>query len=295
MIHIYTHNRNFHSDELMAIALLIKYHIQGESYNIIRTRDENILQTAKEDKNCFVIDVGFSYDSSFLNFDHHQNNDLLSWEDGSPLSSCGLVWKWLRENKKLHQHMNSQMMDSLEKDLIKPIDMHDNGLEEWGPAEIFSSYNRKTEKDDLIDKKFNQALQAIMQYLDNFIYSLKIKKSDEKSIKKAIKQSEEYDGIVISDCGIDSGVEWVSKLTDKKIFIYPRTRNSWIIKIVHCSNSKINKVNFPDSWLGQSSQDLKKISGLNNLIFCHKSGHMCIIDGTKENALSFARYIIDKP
>jgi uncharacterized UPF0160 family protein len=80
------------------------------------------LEKAQKDSSVFVIDVGFKYDTENLNFDHHQQGMSLGWENGIPYSSCGLVWKWLKDTKLLHQKMNTDMMQLIEDRLIKKID-----------------------------------------------------------------------------------------------------------------------------------------------------------------------------
>lgn len=293
MITIYTHNRTFHSDEVMAIALLVKYYIGNNSYKIIRTRDNDILSKAKNNKDEFVIDVGFSYDPEKLNFDHHQNDSSLFWEDGASLSSCGLVWKWLRENKHLHQHMNNQTMDLIEEHLIKKVDAHDNGDEYWPVSDLLCGFNRKSNDEGFIHKQFEKSLKMAFQYYDNFLYEIKGIISDEKNIKKAINNSKDLEGIVISDSGIKLGPNLLSKYTDKKLFISPRTSTSWIITAVPVTpKEKKYRIYMPEEWRGLKDKELSNISGVENLIFCHKSGFMCMLNGSKEDAILLAKQIL---
>ena len=294
MLTIYTHSRKFHADEIMAIALLIKYHFQGRSYEVIRTRDNALLERAKNNVSSFVIDVGFSYNPEKLNFDHHQDEEGLSWDDGLPMSSCGLIWKWLKENKKLNQHMNKSMMLLIEDELIRKVDAHDNGYEVWPASELICGYNRKTDDDKRIDAKFMLALRTACEYLDNFLYKMKERISEEKHIKKAIKQSENIESIVISDCNIHSGAYLTSQLTDKKLFISPRTHNSWTLTCVPIDADKPyagNRMIMPEAWRGYSAshseEELEQ-----GLIFCHKSGHMCMIEASKEDIIEIAKSLI---
>jgi len=294
MFTIYTHSRKFHADEVMAIALLIKYHFNGRAYNIIRTRDNSVLEHAKNNPSTFVIDVGFSYNADMLNFDHHQDEPGLSWEDGLPMSSCGLIWSWLKQNKKLNQHMNHVMMALIEESLIRKVDAHDNGYEIWPSSELICGYNRKTDDEKRIDAKFMLALRAACEYLDNFLYKMKERISEEKHIKKAIKQSEGIEGIVISECSIESGAYLTSKLTDKKLFISPRTNNSWILTCVPVDPEKPytgNRINMPEEWRGFSASHSKETLE-QGLIFCHKNGHMCMIEASKEDIIEIAKSLI---
>ena len=74
MFNIITHHRFFHTDEVMAVALLDLFMLNGK-YNLIRTRDNKIIKKHQNDLNSFVIDVGL----------HSHNNDV------KKLSSV-LVW-----------------------------------------------------------------------------------------------------------------------------------------------------------------------------------------------------------
>lgn len=294
MINIYTHSRTFHSDELIAIMLLLKYYVGQKQYKIIRTRDKDILEKAQYDNYSFVVDVGFVYDAENLNFDHHQNDSNLFWNDGTSLSSCGLIWKWLRENKYLHQHMNNKTMDLVEENLIKKVDAHDNGEDYWPVSEVLCGFNRKSSDDEFIDKQFDKALKMAHQYFDNFLYDLKGVISDEKSVNKAIKQSEHLEDIVVSDNGIKTGPCFISKHTNKKLFISPRTSSSWTIRAIpNNPKEKEYRVYMPEQWRGLSGKELNNIAGLENLIFCHKSGYMCMMNGSKEDAISIAKRILE--
>ena len=61
MFNIITHSRFFNLDEVAAIALLDIFLLNGK-YNLIRTRDEKILQKHQADINSYVIDVGFKFE-----------------------------------------------------------------------------------------------------------------------------------------------------------------------------------------------------------------------------------------
>lgn len=295
MITIYTHNRTFHCDELIAITLLLKYYVGERDYKIIRTRDTTLIDAAKHNNDVFVIDIGFDYNPEKLNFDHHQNDHSLYWDDGEPFSSCGLIWNWLRTNKYLHQHMNNQMMDIIEESLIKKVDAHDNGNDYWPISEVLCGFNRKISDDKIIDKQFDKALKIAVDYYNNFLYEAKNIISDEKSVKKAISKSQHLDDIVISDNGIKLGANLISKYTDKKLFISPRTSTSWIITAIpETLKEKKYRIYMPEKWRGLKEDALNNIAGLKNLIFCHKSGHMCMINGSKEDAISIAKLILNQ-
>ena len=72
---VVTHDTTFHADDVFAVAMLTQFHA---GFNLIRTRDENILKYARLDPQIVVLDVGGQFDSEMLNFDHHQDIELPS-------------------------------------------------------------------------------------------------------------------------------------------------------------------------------------------------------------------------
>src|SRR3989344_2504806 len=84
-----THNGSFHTDDIFAAATLsVLLERKGETYEIIRTRDEEIIKTGD-----YVFDVGGIYDKEKNRFDHHQVGGAGKSESGIEYSSFGLVWE----------------------------------------------------------------------------------------------------------------------------------------------------------------------------------------------------------
>lgn len=295
MYKVFTHSQQFHIDELIAIALLDVYVFQGK-YEVVRTRDEKILSTARNNPEAFVIDVGGVYDPDMLNFDHHQNDDKLRWADGLPYSSCGLVWKWLRETKKLHQHMNDETMDIIENDLVRRVDKHDNGLEKMSELILLIMYNRKPDDPKAQDRQFKMASRAAKDYFINYYSYVRGNIKAEKEIVKAIKKSEEYKDIVVCESNIKDASKRIAQLTDKKMVIYPHSNGMWAIKTVPSDprNDFSQKCPAPKEWLGLKEKELESVSGIQGLYFCHKGGFLTFFRGSIEDAVKVARVIILK-
>ncbi len=293
---VVTHSQQFHIDELLAIALLETYAANGEKIEIVRTRDEKILSVALNDEKTFVIDVGGAYNPEKLNFDHHQNDSALCWKDGLPFSSCGLIWKWLRDTKKLHQHMNEETMDIIENDLIKRVDKHDNGMEKFSELIFLIMYNRKPDDPSAQDKQFKRALRAAVDYIFNFFTYVRGNIKADKEINKAIKKSESIQGIVVCDSNIKDAAKRLSKLTDKELVIFPHSNGVWAIKTLPSDpkNDFSQKCPAPKEWRGLKEQELEKASGIKGLYFCHKGGFLTFFKGTIEDAIKVGRLMILK-
>jgi uncharacterized UPF0160 family protein len=299
---VFTHSQQFHIDELIAIALLdiyffVKTPVEVTRTEIVRTRDEKILEAARQDDKSFVIDVGGSYNPAMLNFDHHQNDESLRWEDGLPLSSCGLIWKFLRETKKLHQKMDEATMNIIENDLIRRVDKHDNGLEKLSELIFLIMYNRKPNDPAAQDRQFKMALRAAKDYFINYFTYIRGNMEAEKEIVKAIEKSKGHKDIVVCTSNIKDASKRIAQLEpEKKMVIYPHSNGMWAIKTVPSDprNDFSQKCPAPKEWLGLKDKELEDASGINGLYFCHKGGFLTFFRGSIEDAIKVARVIILK-
>src|SRR5438045_63101 len=88
-IKLVTHDGSFHTDDVFAAATLI-LHLEktNSGWEIIRTRDEEIIKNAD-----YVFDVGGVDDKEKNRFDHHQVGGAGERFHGIPYASFGLVWK----------------------------------------------------------------------------------------------------------------------------------------------------------------------------------------------------------
>lgn len=299
MFKVVTHSQQFHIDELMAIALLEHFVFKDKDgkdvkYELIRTRDNQIISKAQSEAESFVVDVGYQYNPEMLNFDHHQNDDNLCWPDGTPFSSCGMVWNWLRTSKKLHQHMNTETMDIIEHDLIRKIDMHDNGKAKWNEGIFLIMYNRKPDDPRAQDAQFKRALRAARDYYVNFFTYVRGNMQAEKDIQKAIKKSEGIKDVVVCDSNIKDAAERVAELTDKRMVIYPHSNGAWAIKTVpaELKNTFSMKCPAPKEWRGLKEKDLENASGIPGMFFCHKSGFVTMYKGSLDDAIKVAKVIM---
>ena len=116
-----THSGSFHADDVFALATItLALSGSNEEWNIVRTRDEAIIQMGD-----LVVDVGGIYDPSKGRFDHHQEGVTEVHDDGIPFASFGLVWK--KYGLSLCGGSES-VFKKINLDLVIPIDAHDNGI-----------------------------------------------------------------------------------------------------------------------------------------------------------------------
>ncbi len=111
---IIVHPKTFHSDEIVAIAVMRILFPEIRSVPVLRK-----YPTSHELKNpdTLVIDCGGEYIPQRNNFDHHQNQDLPC--------ACRLIWQHFAPEKTKEEQMLKRGMDIL---FFRSIDRHDRGI-----------------------------------------------------------------------------------------------------------------------------------------------------------------------
>lgn len=277
---IITHDGQFHTDEIFAIVLLSKF-VNHKRFEVIRTRDKVKLEKYKNKDWVWVIDVGGEYNHYMYNFDHHQQSFDTVNQFGNLLSSCGLIFKELTPFLKLK--LSDYVYSRLET-LVNKIDMQDNGVEYYPEFEFISLYNHAGENG------FELALNAATNYLDNLFVKWENEEHNKNLIRDAVQNAR--DSIISSDVYIPITKEM--NATDNKLLVFKRGENQYAIKSL---NDGIDvdfsvRCKAPDSWLGLTEDALCEISGFKNMVFCHKNGFLTIVNGSLEDAIKVAKFII---
>lgn len=331
---VVTHAGSFHADEAMAVVLLEKFYFPAPAqmatgvdsetvlkwltnqeapvaapyfYSdgveecrtpsvVVRTRDASLLKAARANPEVFVVDVGGEYDPQQLNFDHHQSSMRKTWDDGTPFSSTGLVWKWL-ENKGLLAHLPIEIHQELEEKVIKALDSHDNGLLSFGPAAQLAAYNRSSDDPDEQSRQFGKAKQVMCDLLENSIFSAELKFEAKQVLSKGWAKAQSFgdthvllrNHISYHDCGT-----LLKDISNGKadMVVIPGQGNRFSLISTPKDTAFSIKVPCPQEWRGKMDH-MVNINGKNVLIrFAHKTGFMCIVEGSHKDAQNVARYII---
>ncbi|WP_318493157.1 MYG1 family protein [Photobacterium leiognathi] len=290
LANVITHDGTFHSDELFACALLKRFY--SSDLAITRTRDVDKLNIGLMDPNVFVIDVGGQYNFKMLNFDHHFKKHCKYWhnEKSLQMSSCGLVWTFLKKKGFLKKFNKSQLR-SLEQRLIKRIDAHDTGTGKygiWKPSIIFSGYNRSVNN----DQQFKKALSVACDVLDNYIQFVISESRVESSFNKVSFKLIDKNILFVPE-RIDGLMKYVSKKTSAKVVIRPRltedNKELWVCESVFREKSEILLA--PLELCGIDGELLKSITDIPGLTFCHSGGHLAICSD-KESAILMAKLMV---
>jgi len=286
-----THDGSFHSDDLFATAVLSI--VYGGKITVIRTRDLELMSTAD-----VVYDVGGVYDPEANRFDHHQKEGAGQRENGIPYASFGLVWKkygeQICENKKV--------ADMIDKRIVQYIDAVDCGVDVFKTlydgiilSGVDQAFLNKTptwkEGDKNINKIFMRQLKEVEKFL---LREILITKHDEEGsviLLTAYDRSEDK-RIIKIDINLPRYLfrNTLSRLPEPLYIIYPNTdKKNWKIETIKKSPDTMeSRKSLPESWRGEEDlEKLKEVSGVDDIIFCHRSGFLAETI-SKESAIALA-------
>ncbi|MCF0056073.1 MYG1 family protein [Dyadobacter sp. CY356] len=256
---VITHDTAFHADEIIAVALLRQ---AGYQFELIRTRAPKVLEAAVADKNTLVLDVGGVYDPEMLNFDHHQNKELLS--------AAGLIY----------EHFKNEICpvdaQAFFGRFISSIDVmdtnRDNIFEIWSTlpkgfkntSGILGGFNRDMTDAPMQYQQFLKATDIAQEIIGNEIYS---------SVKKA-KSESDYQFRTVLDNNVAVFDQFSTVWKDKKehIFAVLPHANGWQLQTVDTLVAVVPE----------------RITQLDGFVFRHISGFMAVVKD-KAVLVEFAR------
>lgn len=285
-IKLVVHDGDFHPDDIFTCATLsIWAEKHGKKLKIIRSRAEEIIEKAD-----IVADVGGIYDPDKNRFDHHQKGGAGERGKGLPYASFGLVWK--KYGAEICGSL--EIANRIEKELVTPVDARDNGvnisttnelgINDHRTGEMILDFNPTwQENKKLLNEQFEKVLYFAKEILKREIVWARALVDGEKETMRIIKEQNEP-GILI----LDKEVEWheaVSKYKNIKFIVYPE----WRIQVGEDNPEDHNsyRVKFPQSWRGLMGENLEKVSGIKNAIFCTNNGWLAVAK-TREAAIEMA-------
>lgn len=285
-----THDGSFHTDDVFACATLsIILEREEKKFKIIRTRDPEIIKDGD-----YVFDVGGIYDPESNRFDHHQTGGAGKRPNDIEYASFGLVWKKFGEELCKYQ----KAVDLIDKKLVAPIDAGDNGIDlvvefkhEIKPYFIQSVFNSfvpgwKNVSEDTLLAGFLECVKIAKNILNNEITRAQDIMEAEKIIL-AIYQDAEDKRIIVLDKKYP--YEQMQNYPEPIFVIYPRLDGAWEAEGVNESEFSFkNRKDFPISWAGLRDEELQKITGVTDAVFCHRGLFMAVAK-SKEGAIELAK------
>ena len=277
-----THDGSFHADEVTACALLILFNFIDKD-KVLRSREYSELGSCE-----YVCDVGGLYDPSKKLFDHHQQDYQ------GPLSSAGMILNYLFDLGVLDQ----KQRDFFEYSIIMGVDAHDNGKELHSKgvcsySHIVSNFNPISHEagPKAQDKAFFEALDFAISHLtrmwERYVYT----HSCQSTVAEAMQNGKNFLIFEKSIPWLDIFFEMDGAKHPATFVIMPSGQH-WKLRGIPPTLEEKMKVRhpLPADWAGLIGEDLKKASGIEGAIFCHK-GRFISVWETKEDALKALEYI----
>ncbi len=272
-----THNGIFHSDEVVACAILCLIN-SDKSIHILRSRDNEIL------KQCDIcVDVGGG------KFDHHQIGFNETRKNDIKYASAGLVWrtfgkqlieqllkKYFKESKCNIDYIY-EFFDNL---FISLVDCEDNGISTESHCFSFISsflplwFNANAEK---FNGQFSKVLLTAIVILEEELKTTIGKVIAQNTIINNWNNSSYFKNGILE---IPSQtIDWVETVVNINVttenkqinfVIFPYPNGGWAAQCVPPSLEErfSQRIAFPREWSGQTDK-LPEISGVEDSSFCH--------------------------
>ncbi len=294
-----THNGGFHSDDIFACATLQLYlESIGEDYEVVRTRDENVIKKAH-----YVFDVGGIYDPEKNRFDHHQKGGAGVRENGVPFAAFGLVWKTFGERVC----RDAQTAEEIDRKFAQPIDANDNGIDIYktnieGVSPVTFQdiaglyYPAEDVKDIEYYRAFNELVLLAKRILQKSILKTKKQIEINNHMRELFEKSEGKNFIVVEkNYGRFAVTMGAINLPEVLYVVYPaKVGGEWNVVATRKNiESMESKKPFPSDWAGLSGEDLQKVAGVATAKFCHNSGFLCVAK-EKQDAIELANLAIKR-
>lgn len=293
-IKLVTHNGSFHADDVFACATLtLIMEKWGQDFEVIRTRDMSVIQTGD-----YVFDVGCIYDPDTNRFDHHQMGGAGKRDNGIEYSSFGLVWKHL--GKELCG--SQEIWERVERKLCQPIDAGDNGqnitkavYENVFPYELHNAISiflpTWKEKDTDRDVVFLELVSHAKKILSREIVLGSHFAEGKEKVLEAYNNTQDKRVIVLNEHY--SWKDILINFPEPLYVVSEREDGTWSVHaVLQEINSFKNRKDLPQSWAGLQNEDLVKVTGVEDAVFCHRAMFLAVAK-SKAGAIKLAELAIN--
>lgn len=283
---IATHDGKFHADDVMAVSLLKQLNPEAK---IVRSRDPNVLNKAD-----VVVDVGGKCDPDSNRFDHHMADYDQQRDNGIMYSSLGLVWRKYGESFCGDQ----EVADMIDYEVIAAIDAHDNGQKTSETivknfvglsfSDVIDWFNPNSNEDLSYDNQFDLAVDLANQFWLRILAKYRHRQASRERFMQAYQVAE--DKQIISLPAPMPFVSFCKDLPEVKFVIIQDENGRYYVRTVPRSNDHLRpRQSPPKEWWGLEGGDLKKVSGIDGAIFCHRSHGWIMAASSYDDALLMAK------
>lgn len=279
-----THDGTFHADDVFGWALLRKVH---PGISLSRTRDAATIEAAD-----IVFDVGMELAPERGRFDHHMRSRP-ERADGTPYSAFGLLWKAYGK-AFLGGVVSSDAIDEIwmdiDRGLVMSIDRIDNGIGISQPGDVGSlidDFNPAWDETGRSDAAFDQAAELAEAVLDRLVRRSVAALRARRAVLEAVAVATDTRIMVLH-----RSMPWEQTCFDAGIgdllyVVYPKDAGWYCTCVPPEKGSFAQRLPLPEAWRGLRDDELAKVSGINDAIFCHPAGFICGAR-SKEGALGLA-------
>lgn len=285
------HDGRFHSDDIFAAATL-RILLNGR-LKILRTRDPKVIESAD-----YVADVGGIHNPAAKRFDHHQKGGAGTHDNGVPYAAFGLVWR----EYGAALCGSAEVAARIERGLVCSIDASDNGVETYTPSSealfpyliqrMFGSFMPTWKEESLsLDKQFLTCVAIAEKILAREITQAKDYVEAESAVRKIYDATEDKRLIVL-----DKMYPWEELLTQYKeplMIIASRGPGRWKAEPTLVKKGSFERrMYFPQAWAGLRDEELQKVTGVSDAIFCH-NGRFIVVAGSKKGVQQLVDIVLN--
>ena len=283
---IATHDGSFHADDVFAIAILLKLF---PSAKIIRTREPEELKKAD-----LRVDVGFKYNFETGDYDHHQAGGAGKRQNGIEYAACGLIWKHFGQELctiEVFKTMDGRIMQFIDAEDLGAVS-YDDKLPPVTISDIIRMFNPVWNKTPNYDAQFFEAVKFAQNLLERALAHAESEEAGKVAVRNALKKSTNSNYVVL-----ESYAPWKEVLINESkvaYVIFPSAENKdWSVYCVpEKKHSFTSRKPLPTEWGGKADEDLAKITGVKDSIFCHTNLFIAKAK-TKEGAIKLAKLAIE--
>lgn len=269
-----THDGSFHADEVTACALLLLFGLVDRD-KIVRSRSEEKLARCE-----YVCDVGGVYDPALKRFDHHQ----VSYK--GEMSSAGMVLLYLKDSGKI----DPPTYDFFNRSLILGVDAHDTGraatpMGTCTFSNVISNFVPPAydAEESLQQEAFQHALDFVFGHLKRLLERYRYILACRKMVEESMSQHKPY-------LFFEKAIPWLESFFElggerhSAVFVVMPSSEGWKLRAIPPNAEERMKLRtpMPEEWAGLRDEELRRVSGIQGAIFCHK-GRFISIWKTKED------------
>ena len=224
-ITLVTHSGPFHSDDVLATAILeLLFEKRGiNNFKVVRNSFPQKEGWNDDTPYMLIYDIGLGC------YDHHQIGDDAKhcWrldDDGEirKFAAVGLLWAGIGP------FMFPKYYMEIYNSLIRPVDDHDNGNGQNPLSKLISCFNGELNDSD---KNFFEAVRAVKEMVSKMFHSYEEKDKDYQLIEFALYMGDDEDYQVLPQALVTSKFHpaGTAYCRDNNIpfYVYPSARGGW--------------------------------------------------------------------